>query len=168
MSVHQTIALNASLNKEAQRNVDAKEPKISIWETDDVNGAMSSMTLGPEKSGKAEKGSYPDEKGSSSKRMSMVPSITGSNGESSKSSRFSSLRKGLGIKSSEEKAVVKHQKLSAKGQELRDDILAEENGRWPGAEWHHIVANYRMYWNLTQRICIFANICYRGQGRDDW
>lgn len=144
MSIHQTISLNASLNKEAQRKIDDKEPKFNIWEEiDDVNNGMSSMTLGSEQLSKPEKGKYPDEKASCNKRLSRAQSVTGSNRE--KSSRFASLRKGLGIKSSEEKAVVKSQKLSARGQELRDAILAEENGRWPGEEWHHIVANYRTY-----------------------
>lgn len=66
---------------------------------------MSSMTLAPERSGKAGKAKYPDEKGSTNKRLSLAPSIAGSNGESSKPSKFASLKKGLGLESSEEKAA---------------------------------------------------------------
>ena len=148
-AVQQTIQLNARLNAEAQAAIDAHEPKINIWEVDEVGDSMANINISDSKGQVDEKG-RPVEKPSASKRQSiaMAPS---SNGESSKSSRFS-LKSALGLRSSEEKAVIKTQKHTARGRNLRDIILHEENGRWPDHEWRQIVAAYQDKVGMTRKI----------------
>lgn len=110
---------------------------------------MSNLTIdtGPSTNEKR-----PVEKDTSSKRQSIAPSISSSNGESSKPARFLSLKKALFIKSPEEKAAAKSEKLSARGRELRNAILEEEQGRCPSHEWHHIVTAYQEKVGMTRKI----------------
>ncbi|KIW10745.1 hypothetical protein PV08_10044 [Exophiala spinifera] len=122
--IHQTIALNNSLNNDAQGNVDAQEPPINIWNDETPNTAMSQTT-------------------SSEDRKPEKPS---------KVSRLSSFKQTIGIKSSEEKMASRTQKLMAKGRELRDSIIAEENGRWPDEQWRHIVATYQEKVGMIRKI----------------
>ncbi len=42
----QTIALNKSLNQEAQAAIDTKEPKVNIWDGDSLDDSISRMTFG--------------------------------------------------------------------------------------------------------------------------
>ncbi|PMD12632.1 hypothetical protein NA56DRAFT_478568 [Hyaloscypha hepaticicola] len=150
-SVRQTIALNASLNAEAQRAIDAKEPKFNIWEVDQLESSMSNMNLASDSESQVDN-KYPAEKGSSGKRQSMAgPSTTG-NGSTSKTSKLAGLKKALAIKSTEEKEADKLAKMSAKGKELKDAILWEENGRWPDPEWRQIVAAYQEKVGMTRKI----------------
>ncbi|KAK5954333.1 hypothetical protein OHC33_004906 [Knufia fluminis] len=126
-SIHDTIALNNKLNREAQSIIDQKEPKISIWHDDPLE-AISRLSISDDKR----------------------KSLTTTNGE--KPSKFSSFRKSIGIKSREEKAVAKVHKSVARIHELRDAILAEESGRWPDEHWRTIVATYQEKVGMTGKI----------------
>ena len=44
-SIHQTIALNNSLNAEAQASVDAREPRVNIWDDGALDAAMSQLNI---------------------------------------------------------------------------------------------------------------------------
>jgi hypothetical protein len=174
-SVQQTIQLNNALNAEAQAQINAKEPQYNIWEIDDLNLSMSNMTIEPASSTSEDKAKSSMEKATEEKPLaekllaekssaekssieetqsiSTIPTET--NGESSKPpkrSKFAGFKKALSIKSPEEKAVIKSEKMKARGRELRNAILAEENGRWPDDEWKRIVAEYQEKVGMTRKI----------------
>lgn len=135
MAVQQTIQLNAQLNAQAQSAIDSKEPCSNIWEADQLASAMSNLNVASS--------AKPDEKKdmhSDDKRLSTASSTTAGGEKTVKSSRFSGLKKVLAIKSSEEKATIKAEKLSSRARELRSAILDEERGRWQDEEWRNIVA----------------------------
>ena len=145
-AVHQTIALNNRLNHEAQAAIDAKEPKHNIWEDEDLHEGLEKMHLGDKK------------------RLSIVTSNTdsqaaGSPSERPKSSKMSSFRKSIGIKSSDERAVTKVEKGVTYWKALRSDILAEENGRWPDEQWREIVMNYQAKVGMTNKIAELRAQC---------
>lgn len=140
-NVHQTIQLNNSLNKEAQRAIDAKEPKYSIWDEKPLETAMSQLDLGDKK--RASIAMPTDEK-----RKSLAPSTT----EPTAVPKASGFRKLIGLKSTEEKAVAKVTKAVGKGQSLRDDILDEEAGRWPDEQWRNIVTVYQEKVGMATKI----------------
>jgi hypothetical protein len=179
-SIHQTIALNNSLNAEAQASVDAREPRVNIWDDGALDAAMSQLNIAaannkkrpikasdkklPEKKQpinasdqklpdkkqpiKESDGKYLDET-----RQSVASSFAnGKEEKPAKSSRLSSVRKSIGIKSSEEKAVEKTEKMIDKGREIRNAILAEEDGRWPDDQWRYIVAVYQEKVGMTNKI----------------
>jgi hypothetical protein len=152
MSVQQTIQLNSALNAEAQAAINAKEPSYNIWEIDQLDSAMSNMTLNTASSDQVSGTRQLVEKGSPEKRQSIAEAPTNSNTESAKPSKFAGLKKALAIKSSEEKAVIKTEKMHARGRELRNAILYEENGRWPDQEWRQIVAAYQEKVGMTGKI----------------
>lgn len=153
-SIHQTIALNNSLNSEAQASIDAREPRINVWDDGALDAAMSQLTVAAandrKSSIKASDKKYPDEKqpieGSGEKDSKGNPE------KAAKSSKLSGFRKSLGIKSSEERAVAKTGKMVDRGRGLRDAILAEEAGRWPDDEWRYIVAVYQEKVGMTKKI----------------
>lgn len=94
-----------------------------------------------------------DEKVSDEMRQSVSsPSANGTAEKAAKSSRLSSFRKSIGIKSSEEKVIAKTEKMVDKGRDLRNKILAEEQGRWPDDQWRYIVAVYQDKVGMTTRI----------------
>lgn len=138
-AIHQTIALNNQLNREAQAAIDAKEPKHNIWKEDELHESLQNMYLGDKK------------------RLSITPSATNSTdgarpAEPAKSSKLSSFRKSMGIKSSDERAVAKVEKGVAKWTDLRNAILAEEDGRWPDEQWRELVVNYQAKVGMTNKI----------------
>ncbi|KAK9234133.1 hypothetical protein V1525DRAFT_428682 [Lipomyces kononenkoae] len=148
MSIHQTIQLNNTLNREAQGRIDAQEPKITIWDDSELNGAMSNMTIATAGDQKRRAENSSDEK-----RQSISVSPRNDSTETSgKSSKLASFRKSLGIRSSEEKAVAKSKKEIAHARELRNAILAEEQGRWPDEQWRQIVAVYQEKVGMTRKI----------------
>jgi len=154
-SVQQTIQLNAALNAESQANIDAKEPRINIWKLDELDASMSNLTLDTASSSHTNDKKRPIEKPSASEKRQSIAGPTGStngNAGASKTSRFSGLKKALAIKSSEEKAADKTQKIKNKGQDLRNAIVSEENGRWQDEEWRVIVANYQEKVGMTRKI----------------
>ncbi|ETN39844.1 uncharacterized protein HMPREF1541_06070 [Cyphellophora europaea CBS 101466] len=147
--IHQTIALNNSLNREAQASIDAKEPRHSIWDDDGgLESAISNLGISDQKFQYEEiaNTSSHGEKPPIVKRASVADSRSGS------SSRLSSFRKSIGIKSSVERAVDKANKTVSDGASLRDQILAEERGRWPDAQWRHIVTNYQERVGMAKKI----------------
>jgi hypothetical protein len=152
MSVQQTIQLNAALNAEAQAAIDAKEPRFNIWEIDQLDSSMSNMTIATALSGQVDGKGRPIENRSAGKRQSIANSPANGNAESGKSSKFAGLKKALAIKSPEEKAAAKVEKMTARSEELRNAILAEENGRWLDQEWRQIVAAYQDKVGMTRKI----------------
>ncbi len=152
-SIHQTIDLNNSLNREAQQKIDAQEPNHSIWDDNALETAMSSLAVGDRKPSVASGKSQPIvERPSDAKRLSLAPSTTPSSADRAKPSRFSSFRKSLGIKSTEERTVSKVHKAVSKGNNLRNDIEQEENARWPDGQWKYLVANYQEKVGMTKMI----------------
>lgn len=134
-AVHQTIDLNNSLNREAQAKIDAKEPRHSIWgDADDaMTAAMEQMNV------------------SDSKRKSIVAAAGASQAPPSLS-RFSSFRKSLGIKSSDERALGKVAKAVVKGSDLRDQIEKEERGRWRDEQTRYLVEGYQQHMGMYNKI----------------
>lgn len=153
-NIHQTIQLNNQLNQQAQADIDAQEPRHNIWKDDELHESLENMHLGDKKrqSSIHPNSGYPTDK----KRQSLVPSTSqqddASASEKSKVSRFSSFRKSMGIKSSEERAVAKVEKGVAKWTALRNDILREEQGRWPDEQWKEIVTNYQVKVGMLNKI----------------
>jgi hypothetical protein len=152
MSIQQTIRLNATLNAEAQAAINAKEPRFNIWEIEQLASSMSNMAIANASSGQLDGKKQPVEKGSSEKRQSIAGPLASGSGETAKSSKFAGLKKALAIKSPEEKAAIRTEKMSAEGRTLRNEILAEENGRWPDQEWRQIVAAYQEKVGMTRKI----------------
>lgn len=152
ISVQQTIYMNNSLNAEAQAAINAKEPTINIWEIDQLESSMAKMNLVTSGSKQSDDKKQVLAKISTQKRQSIASSSANNNGESSKPSKFSGFKRAFSIKSPEEKAVAKIEKLSGRGRELRNAILEEELGRWPDAEWRRIVAVYQEKVGMTQKI----------------
>lgn len=153
-SIHQTISLNNALNAEAQKNIDAQEPKQHIWDDAALDTAMANATIS-EKKRPAEKASdekqrYEDPSGG--KRPSLAAPADGTASSSGKPSRFASFRKSIGIKSSDERAVVKVGKAVDKSKGLRDAILEEEQGRWPDEQWRYLVTVYQEKVGMSRKI----------------
>ena len=165
-SIHQTIALNKGLNNEAQASIDAREPKVNIWDDGALNVAMSRLSIAapndkerPIKPSdeKFQDKKQPiqgsDEKNSDEMQESAASSKANENARKpAKSFGLSSFRKSIGIKSSEERAVAKAEKMVDKSRELRNAILAEEGGRWPDDQWRYIVAVYQEKVGMTRKI----------------
>ncbi|KAI5240551.1 hypothetical protein E4T43_05977 [Aureobasidium subglaciale] len=149
--IHQTIALNNSLNHDAQAKVDAMEPKHSIWDDKALDTAMSQVTLasGSEKlSSGPDKKAYPEEKTDEPESSVQRPEPS----KRASSSRFSAFRKAVGIKSSDERAIAKTEKSVNQGLVLRSDILAEEAARWPDEVTRYIVAVYQDKVGMERKI----------------
>lgn len=142
-SIHQTISLNNSLNKEAQAKIDAKEPRFNIWETEIDNIPMSKLSISDTKQSTPEKNGGAS---SSGKRGSIFRRESSAMAKPrEKESRFSSLKKSVGMKSDDEKAVEQ-------ANELKSDIVSEEMSRWPDEGWRYIVENYQEKVGMTKKI----------------
>lgn len=142
-SIHQTINLNNSLNKEAQAKVDAKEPKHDIWAEDQLDAAMSSLSVRDgKKSISGEKGNASIDLGSKRDSVSRSQSVSVAK---SKPSRLASFRKSIGLKPPEVKAMEK-------ATDLRAAILSEENSRWPNSRWRDIVYAYQEKVGMSTKI----------------
>ena len=150
----QTITLNNTLNQEAQAAIDSREPKVNIWDDETLHSATAGLNLDDKKEAlqekpTSEKGGMKGEKGEKGEKQdssSTTPSGSSTNltlNGSSKSGKFSKLRKSLGIKSTEERQVRKTEKAFGQGQEIRKLILTEEAGRWPDEQWREIVHAYQ-------------------------
>jgi hypothetical protein len=152
MSVQQTIQLNAALNAKAQAAINAKEPPFNIWEIDQLDSSMSNMTIATTSSSQVDDKKRPVEEGSTEKRQGIAGPLTNSNAEGAKPSKFVGLKRAFSIKSPEEKAAARTEKMSGRGRELRNAILEEEYGRWPDQEWRQIVAAYQEKVGMTRKI----------------
>ncbi|KAK5681046.1 hypothetical protein LTS10_006806 [Elasticomyces elasticus] len=146
-AIHQSIQLNNSLNQEAQAKINDREPKLDIWDEKALDTAMANLTINGKKvNGEKAPMSRPDEK-----RRDSTPAVNAAL-EKPKAPRLSSFRRSIGIKSSDERAVAKVEKAADKGNMLRDEILAEEDGRWPDEQWRYIVAVYQDKVGMTGKI----------------
>ncbi|KAJ6120147.1 hypothetical protein N7523_004427 [Penicillium sp. IBT 18751x] len=125
--VEQTIALDTSLNAKAQAAVQATEPSFNIWELEQLESLVSTM--------------------SPTHHLS-----TDGDGHAEKSSRRSSFRKVLSVKSSDERTAGKIKKKLAGSFELRADILNEENGRWQYDSDRKIVAAYQEKVGMARQV----------------
>lgn len=134
---NQTIALNNSLNLEAQAAIDKREPEISIWDGDGLVSAMSQVALSS------------DEK---AKRPSVSEASTSSGVSTKRPSTFAKLRKSIGVKTGDERQAIKADKAVGKGRDLRDSILAEEAGRWPDEQWRALVQIYQEKTGMAGKI----------------
>ena len=132
-SVEQTIALNASLNNEAQRAVNAKEPIYNIWDVDRLDAGASSGQ-GEEKKKRQETG-----------EVNSAPAAR-------KTSKLASLKKALTPKTPEEKATSKWESTLALGENLRNAILLEEVSRWPDPSWRRFVEKYQKSVGMSRQI----------------
>lgn len=151
--IRQTIALNNQLNSEAQARVNGQEPKGSIWSEKPAEAPRAAPTTALEKDPSSSKvgAEKVDSKVSGGDEKKQDLEASPSNDSSSLqpearptvTSKRSSFRKMLGIKTTEEKQVARVEKSMAAGQQLRQEILAEEAGRWPDAQWRAIVGNYQ-------------------------
>lgn len=138
-SIHQTISLNNSLNKEAQRKIDAREPSFNIWDADDDGIPMSKLSISDTKEPASEKPTSSSEKrGSILRRVSLASNKP-------KESKMSSFKKSMGMKSAEEKAVEG-------AEDIRSAIVAEEMSRWPDEGWREIVEVYQEKVGMTKKI----------------
>ena len=97
-SIHQTIALNNSLNTEAQAKIDAKEPNVDIWDDGVLERKMSELKVAPTDDKK--RLSKVSEKGPLNEARQSVSSLSpnGNSDRPAKQSRLSSFRKSIGIK----------------------------------------------------------------------
>ncbi|KAM0465778.1 hypothetical protein ACHAPV_000722 [Trichoderma viride] len=147
--VHQTISLNAQLNEEAQSAINAREPKMNIWdlENPDISRSIVASEASSTSTKKGDTGLASDKSEKKGEQSSPTTNATvngnSESSSSSKPSRFITLKKAFSIKSPEEKAAIKLEKALAQCKQLHDEILQEENGRWPDAEWRQIVGTYQ-------------------------
>lgn len=147
LSIHQTISLNAQLNGEAQSAINAREPRMNIWdlENPDISRSIVAREASSTSKENGDEG-LADNKSEKRGEQSSASAMANGNGQassSSKPSRFNTLKKAFSIKSPEEKAAIKLEKALAQCRQLRDEIVQEENGRWPDTEWRQIVATYQ-------------------------
>lgn len=156
LSVHQTISLNAQLNGEAQSAINAKEPRMNIWDLENLDNSRSIVTSeASSTSTKKGDGGLAYNKSEKSGEQSSASAVVNENGEASsfsKPSRFVTLKKAFSIKSPEEKAAIKLEKALVQCRQLRDEIVQEENGRWPDTEWRQIVDAYQNKVGMTNTI----------------
>lgn len=145
LSIHQTIDLNNRLNREAQDNIDKKEPKVDIWNDpdDEMADKMAKLTLSKSRGDRKSVAEQSDMKKSL---------VSVSKEKPAPPSRFDSIRKSIGFKTTEEKAVSKTAKEINRGSDLRQAILAEEKGRWPDEQWRYLVAVYQDKVGMTSKI----------------
>ena len=162
-SIHQTIQLNNALNAEAQAKIDAKEPKVNIWEDRPIEVTMSQLNLStprdqkkapPASDRKDRDGATTSEKQSADEGQKTQASSSANGGarQSAKGSRMSGFFRSVGIKSFEERAVGKVERLVEGNRALRNAILAEEAGRWPDHQWRYIVSVYQEKVGMTKKI----------------
>lgn len=156
-NIHQTISLNNNLNAEAQANINAREPRTNIWDEKAFETAMEQLSL--TKTGdKKQSISKPSATKVSDKKETLAPPSANANQERpGKTSRLSSFRKSIGIKSTEERQVSKIEKSVDQGKGLRDSIETEEDGRWPDHQWKMIVHDYQDKVGMTAKISDLRN-----------
>ncbi|PYH87395.1 hypothetical protein BO71DRAFT_489605 [Aspergillus ellipticus CBS 707.79] len=125
-SVRQTIELNNVLNAKAQSAVNDMEPQFNIWDSDGPATDTPSTPV--------------DEPTAS-------PST-----ENTKTSKLASLKRALSRRASDAKSALRSENIGSIHQTLRQDILDEEAGRWPDAEWRQIVTTYQERVGMTGKI----------------
>ncbi|KAJ5766246.1 uncharacterized protein N7511_003862 [Penicillium nucicola] len=125
--IQQTAALDASLNEKAQIAIQLLEPSFNIWELEQLESLVSNMSL---------------------------PNRISANGDvaTEKSSKRSSFRKALSVRSSDERTAIKIKKRLAGSFDLRSEILKEEEGRWQEQIDRKIVSTYQEYIGIAQAV----------------
>lgn len=144
--IRQTIKLNNELNQKAQMAVDALEPKTSIWDSG-IDEQLPSASTSDAKAAAAR-----TEKKQSVQDTEAPPNSGLTVPAPASSKRFTTFKKALGMKSVEEKQQMSNARAQQASAELRNAILAEENGRWPTEEWRHIVAVYHVKTGMKSKI----------------
>lgn len=129
--------MNNSLNREAQGDIDNREPKLNIWDEEELETAMSNLGVGDKK--------RPVEKGVDRKQSVAEKRQSVSGEKPAKTSKMSSFKKSLGMKPTEHKVLEK-------AHAVKQSILAEEQGRWPDEQWRYLVAVYQDKVGMTQMI----------------
>lgn len=147
-SIHQTISLNNSLNKEAQQKINSKEPTFNIWETDIPDDVpMSKLSISDTKQAAPEKS---EDTPASAKRGSILRRLssaatTSTSKPKEKESKLASFKRSMGMKSDDEKAVQQ-------ANELKSAIVSEEMSRWPDEDWRFLVEMYQEKVGMTKKI----------------
>ncbi|KAJ5206348.1 hypothetical protein N7491_003032 [Penicillium cf. griseofulvum] len=134
--LRKTIELNASLNTAAQAAIEAKEPTSTIWDTEETSVPDEANPMTPS-----------DTRQPAVQDLTLQNNPSGPLAESPKLSTFSSLKRMLSKKTSEEKE--EKSAIDTKG--LRMAILEEEQGRWPNQEWQRLVAAYQETVGIRQK-----------------
>lgn len=125
--IEQTRAMDSTLNAAAEEAIQALEPTFNIWDLEQLESFVSNM--------------------STNRRSSM-----GSDGGLDKTSKRSGFRKAFSMKSSDERTAIKMKKKFAGPSELRDEIIAEEQGRWQDSNDKQIVTTYQENIGITQTV----------------
>lgn len=166
--IRQVIALNNKYNSEAQSNINAQEPRVSIWDDEKLDASTtpsSTAAANDQKQlhGKLDKKADQDKsKNDIAKDASEEPQKTSDSSQNLAvrpvaSSKRSSFRKMLGMKTSEEKEVVRAQQKATSARDLREKILIEERGRWPDEQWRYIVTSYQEKVGMLGKIADLRN-----------
>ncbi|KAH8678159.1 hypothetical protein BX600DRAFT_479497 [Xylariales sp. PMI_506] len=145
--IHQTIDLHSKLNEEAQKRVDAMEPKKSLWVDDELAVLMDELSAGDSTQSSRGTGHHQGKASRPHSNSKSLISKASSSGEAS-TSKLLSFKKAIGIKSAQTEDVT----ATLSPLELRNAILAEEKNRWPDEEWRTIVKAYQDKVGLTSRI----------------
>ncbi|KAJ5281713.1 hypothetical protein N7478_007085 [Penicillium angulare] len=124
--LHQTIALNTTLNAKAKIAVQALEPSFNIWDLEQLESLVKNMS-GPR--------ATPDD-----------------DTHDHKLSKRATFKKALSVKTSDERAAGKIKKKFSGGFELREAILKEENGRWQNECDKGIVQSYQQVIGISSQI----------------
>ncbi|PNP47811.1 hypothetical protein TGAMA5MH_00863 [Trichoderma gamsii] len=129
---------------------------MNIWDLENLDNSRSIVTSeASSTSTKKGDGGLAYNKSEKSGEQSSASAVVNENGEASsfsKPSRFVTLKKAFSIKSPEEKAAIKLEKALVQCRQLRDEIVQEENGRWPDTEWRQIVDAYQNKVGMTNTI----------------
>ena len=145
--------MNNRLNADAQNSIDSKEPTHSIWDDDVLEKAMTRLSVANTREDRRPSKATGDVKYTYDKDADNAPATSAARLERpGKVSKLASFKKSMGMKTTEEKAVIKTEKAVGKGNELKEQILAEENGRWPDDQWRYIVAVYQEKVGMGKKI----------------
>ena len=118
---------------------------MNIWDEGALESALTRLSVSDSKSGKPGV-QESDGRGSGDRKQSTTEERPG------KPSRLTSFRKSVGIMSGKEREVVKTGKMVDKSNGIRQQILTEEEGRWPDEQWRNIVAIYHDKVGMTGTI----------------
>ncbi|KAJ5095074.1 hypothetical protein N7532_007365 [Penicillium argentinense] len=124
--IQETLSMDSTLNRDSEAAIQAQEPAFNIWELEQLESLVSNMSVN---------------------RWSSSNSDT-----IDKSSKRTGFRKAFSIKSSDERTAGKIQKKFSVTFELRNEILAEEQGRWQSSNDIQIVKTYQENLGIAQTV----------------
>jgi len=125
--LEQTRAQDLALNKIAEEAIEALEPAFNIWDLEQLESLVSNM--------------------STNRRSSLT-----NGGDIERASKRTGFKKAFSMKSSDERTATKMRKKFAGSTELRDEILAEEQGRWQNSTDRQVVATYQENMGISQQV----------------